>query len=305
MSDNASHVRVVDWGGELPDHAPLWRYMKLSTFLLLLEGKAFFPSVATLRRDDPLECVCDEDTVWLQNELSRDPGRYQEMCAWLDGWLKKYGAGDVGSSSFYHYERNYIEMLRQLRAVWCWHNSETESAAMWSIYGGRGIAVKTDVASLKASLPAGEFLIGRIKYVKRDPKAPSFWTGWDRANDRELVLRPYLIKSAEYMHENEVRVVTFCQPRTPGWLIEDIDVQKLVKEVVVSPSVPHEEFCAIERFLKTRFADIWPKQCQLGPEIRRSILLGRQIEDERLSAEVAQFFSNRPAPAKSYYLNDL
>jgi hypothetical protein len=279
--------------------------MKLSTFVLLLEGNAFFPSVKKLRCDDPLECACDEDTPSLQYELGRDPGRYKNLCAWLDKWIEKHGAGDVGSRPLYYYEEHYIEMLRQLRAVWCWHNSQMESAAMWSIYGERGIAVKTDVASLKAALPAGDFLIARIKYLKRDPEAPSFWIGWDRSRDSQIVLRPYLIKSAEYVHESEVRVVTFCQPREPGWLIKGIDAQKLIKEVVVSRSVPHEEFCAVKRLLRTYFGKIVPANAESGPKVRRSILLGRQIEDDRLSADVAQFFSNQPTPAEPDYLNEL
>lgn len=244
--------------------------MKLSTFLLLLEGKAFFPSVKTLRRDDPLECICEEDAQWLQHELSRDYGRYQNLCAWLDEWIKKHGAGDVSSRPFFHYEEHYIEMLRQLRAVWCWHNAELESAAMWSIYGERGVALRTDVAGLNAALKTGEFLIARIKYLRRDPEAPSFWYGWDRSTDRQFVLRPYLVKSAEYAHESEVRVITHCPPRTPGWLIEDIDVSASIKEVVVSRSVPHEEFLAIERMLKKRF-DV---------PMRQSTLLGHLIEEQ-------------------------
>ncbi|MFA5057056.1 MAG: DUF2971 domain-containing protein [Opitutaceae bacterium] len=288
-------VRIVDWGGELPDNEPLWRYMKLSTFLLLLEGKAFFPSVATLRREDPLECVCDADMSWLQYELPRDLARYKKLQAWLDAWLKKHGPGHVPSRPLYHYEEHYIEMLRELRAIWCWHNSEAESAAMWSIYGERGVAVKTDVASLKAALRAGDFLIARIRYIKRDSDAPSFWTEWDRSRDRELVLRPYLIKSAEYAHESEVRVVTFCPPRTSGWLISDIDVSALIKGVVVSRSVPHEEFCSIERLLKTR----------TGAPMRRSTLLGHLIEEQQTHAIAAGYFSNQPARVEPDYLHEL
>jgi hypothetical protein len=38
----AMSVRVEHWAGDLKD-APLWRYMKLSTFLLSLEGKGILP----------------------------------------------------------------------------------------------------------------------------------------------------------------------------------------------------------------------------------------------------------------------
>jgi hypothetical protein len=302
-------VRIEHWGDEpnreLKDDTPLWRYMKLSTLLLLLDGKAFFPSVATLQNGDCLECICDPDTAWLQNELSGDPTRYRMLRASIDEWLKKHGPGGVPSRPMYHYEEHYVEILRQQRAVWCWHNSEMESAAMWRIYGERGIAVKTDVASLKAALPTGEFLIARIKYLMRDPQAPSFWHGWDRTNDPQLVLRPFLIKSAEYAHESEVRVVAFCQPRVPGWVIEGIDAKKLIKEVVVSRFLPHDEFCAIERSLRMRFGEIFPPDAGFGPRLRRSILLGGQIEDDQLHAFVAQHFSNQPPPIGSDYIDQL
>ena len=303
--NEAPHVRVADWGGELAGDTPLWRYMKLSTFLLLLEGKAFFPSVATLRKSDCLECICDPLTASLQYELSKDPARYETLCASIDEWLRRHGPGDVPPRQMYHYEEHYVGILRQLRAAWCWHNSEMESAAMWPIYGERGIAVKTDIASLKAALPSGEFLIARVKYLKRDPEAPTFWHGWDRTNDPQLVLRPFLVKSAEYAHENEVRVVTFCPMRTPGWVIEGIDVRALVKEVVVSPSVPHEEFLAIELSLRTRFGEIFPPGPGFRRKLRRSILLGQQIESDELHSIAAQYYSNRSASGASNYVDEL
>ncbi len=305
MPDEAARVNVVSWGGDLPDETPLWRYMKLSTFLLLLEGKAFFPSVATLQKGDPLECVCDPATGWLQSRLSGDQVRYASLQASIDERLKKHGAIGVPSGPSYYYEMHYIEMLREERAVWCWHNSETESAAMWSIYGERGIAVKTDVASLTAALTPGHFLIARIKYLRREPGAPSFWHGWDRTDDPQLVLRPYLIKSQEYAHEKEVRVATFCPMRKAGWLIENIDVKKLIKEVVVSPTVPHEEFLAIELSLRARFGAVFPAGTGFRRKLRRSILLGDRIERDELHAIVAGYFSNERDSGIPDYLNEL
>lgn len=177
---------------------------------------------------------------------------------------------------------------------------------MWSLYAKAGVVVKTDVASLKAALPVSQdFLITRVRYVTRDPENPSWWIGWDRLNDPQLVLRPFLVKSSEYKHEHEVRVTAFCEPRTAGWLFEDINVQNLIKEIVVSPSVPHGEFCAIERYLRMRFDQIFPANVAPQPKIRQSVLRGHLIEDERLSAEVAQFFSNTTALGEPNYLNEL
>ena len=65
----------------------LWRYMKLSTFLLLLDGKAWLPSIATLQSTDPLEgCLGDDDHVKLWSELERQGLRVQTQ-NWLHGTL--------------------------------------------------------------------------------------------------------------------------------------------------------------------------------------------------------------------------
>jgi len=76
MSDNASHVRVVDWGGELPDNTPLWRYMKLSTFLLLLEGQneAISPTTPIVRRSSLLGKIRDDEETdaMLRNYRKRE-----------------------------------------------------------------------------------------------------------------------------------------------------------------------------------------------------------------------------------------
>jgi hypothetical protein len=66
--------------------------MKLSTFFMPLEGKAFFPSVATLQKGDPLEGDLIPDPPWLMTRLS-------EVCggniAPLDEWLEQK-ADDLG-----------------------------------------------------------------------------------------------------------------------------------------------------------------------------------------------------------------
>jgi len=69
--------------------------------------------------------------------------------------------------------------------------------------------------------------------------------------------------------------------------------------------VPHEDFCAIRNLLQTRFGKIFPVESISGIKIRRSILLGHQIEDDQWHAEVAQFFPSRPALGEPPYLNEL
>src|SRR5713101_2020700 len=62
----------------------LWRYMKVSTFLVLLEGTAFFPSVATLKGVDPLEGHLHPDPEWLVGKLQDlSKSKFHELTDWL------------------------------------------------------------------------------------------------------------------------------------------------------------------------------------------------------------------------------
>ena len=70
----------------LAESQRLWRYMKLSTLLLLLEGTAFLPSVATLRSGDAFEGISSVDAPWMFSALRKVHGR-EEMDR-LHLWLK-------------------------------------------------------------------------------------------------------------------------------------------------------------------------------------------------------------------------
>ena len=50
-------IRTIPSTEELPEDADLWRYMRLSTFLMLLRGKAYVPTIAELRHGDPPEAT--------------------------------------------------------------------------------------------------------------------------------------------------------------------------------------------------------------------------------------------------------
>ena len=72
----------VDILGDLPsNHTPIWHYMKFSTLLLLLEGKAYFPSVAKLSATDPLEGQLRISPIALGGQLSRlaEPGHSNHL----------------------------------------------------------------------------------------------------------------------------------------------------------------------------------------------------------------------------------
>ncbi len=261
---------------ESDEQLRLWRYMKLSTLFLLLEGNAFFPSVATLRHGDPLEGDLHPDPIWLMSKLDALLGKDVEaLKEWLrpkaEEWQRRI---EERSSDDPRFEPElfgslYVRELSKRRAVWCWFNSNGESAAMWSIYGHNGVAIRTTLGALRKALPVGsDFQIAQIRYADRDVNAPNRFNP-ESSGDDPRIHRPHLVKSSEYEFEQEVRVVTSCPGSERGALVSEIKVNALVHEIVFSPLLPHEEADALGQQVKKHE---WTEM----PEIRRSALLGER-----------------------------
>ncbi len=239
----------------------LWRYMKLSTFLLLLDGKAWLPSIATLQSMDALEGrlgVDFHENLWA--ELGRQgKGLREQTEKWLheslDPSMQRMlglnpGHRDLGSRVL---GNAYAEILARRRVAWCWFKSDLESAGMWSIYGNRGIAVCTSPEQLDQSFPAGkERTIESMIYVDRRPCPDNSLQRLIHERP-EAILRPYFLKAAEYEHENEVRLVAHCPEGAAGILVKDIKAENLINEIVISPLLPLDESEALKGFLTDRF----------------------------------------------------
>lgn len=256
----------------------LWRYMKLSTFLLLLDGKAWLPSIATLQSMDPLEGRLGDnfhENLWA--ELHRQ-GLREETEKWLHESLDPSMQRMLGlNPGHYHLTSRvlgsaYAEILARRRVAWCWFKSDLESAGMWSIYGNRGIAVTTSPEQLNQSFPAGkERTIENMIYVDRRPCADNSLQRLIHERP-EAILRPYFIKAAEYEHEGEVRLVAHCPVGAAGILVKDIEVENLINEIVISPLLPLDESEAIKDFLTARAPHFKDK-------IKQSDLNGKNTPD--------------------------
>ena len=157
-----SHIQVLGSLAEPNQNPMLFRYMKRSTLLVLLEGKAFFPSVSSLCKGDPFEGKLFCEDAWLMTELSALRGQDTEgkLDRWLlehaSGWEKKSIESPESSASFRSQllSQIYARELKERRAAWCWFQDDLESAAMWSVYGHKGVAVRTNLNALKSALPS-------------------------------------------------------------------------------------------------------------------------------------------------------
>src|ERR1039458_3841053 len=102
-----------------PPEAQLWRFMVLAKLVTTLDRQAlYFPVLASL--NDELEGA---------PRLPTGATDWQRLAAW-DAW----------------------RYVRSVVFVSCWHSSLGESAAMWALYGNRGLAIRTTFGLLCQAL---------------------------------------------------------------------------------------------------------------------------------------------------------
>ncbi|MCF7788895.1 MAG: hypothetical protein K9N47_22410 [Prosthecobacter sp.] len=122
-----NHVELLVEPTDLTSNISLFRYMQLSTLLLLLEGRAFFPSVANLNKGDPFEgnLFCEPARLIRQFDTAKRDHKLQK---WLlkraKDWERKQLQSLNGDARLNSKIRAdiYTRELKQRRAAWCWFN---------------------------------------------------------------------------------------------------------------------------------------------------------------------------------------
>lgn len=143
------------------------------------------------------------------------------------------------------------KMLRRTVYVSCWHANESESEAMWKLYGqtGGSIAVQTTIGHLESvgpSSPAdGASGIYGVRYHDLS-KLPI------PEQDAYNFLARYAYKRPSYRHENEIRLIHHSMNHEAMSIGSDqldlnlapwgksfsVDLDSFVQKVVVSPASP-------------------------------------------------------------------
>jgi len=123
--------------------ARLWRYMDLPKLLSVLDKRAlFFPSVATLSKDDP---YAGEPT------------------------LSKLRAAESEGANALKKLRLEATVFKHLNFFNCWHMNDSESDAMWKLYmrGSDGVAIQTTVDRLMNCFAhaVDNVYMGQVQYV--------------------------------------------------------------------------------------------------------------------------------------------
>jgi len=269
----------------IDDNTKIVRYMKLSTFLLLLADRVFLPSLQCLQRgDDKLEGLVPQ-TIWR---------RYGHNIALVttafEDWLLKQSSRpkiireegkEDNSATLQFLAKVWLEQLSIRRCVWCWNLNTGQSQALWKLYGQRGAAVSTTVGAVRRAF-------GKVGPVRGIVSPVQYWIprrySGGEADDAQMMIRrgnkrfPYLYKDAGYRHENELRFVFGVHPdllSEASGIITEIDGRSLIKDIEVdlwiSPDVPRDEDVIIKRLAGDVLAGAHPP------------LYPKNLDEERLA----------------------
>lgn len=215
-----SHSELAD----VPDDTVLWRYVDLYRLLDLLQT-----SELHLTRVDQMEDRWEG--AYSSVNVAQRPAVYGKDWAMMS----------TAFPQMYAYSRTHTFLN-------CWYVGADESYAMWRLYGasGKGVAIKTNAARLKAALRGSLTILGgRVSYVDYDA------TYIPEGN----VLYPYVHKRKSFAHESEYRLISLWFPKTletnehkvavqsepdtpPPFLRESVDLNKLIEAVYISPDAP-------------------------------------------------------------------
>ena len=107
---------------KIPLDTPLWRYMRLSAFFLLLRKNiVFIPSLEKLQLDDPKEMRIRQHSVRPNLDPFFKSPEFIQARDWLDKKYHSRFGGSVETTILNSYRME--EWLRQLkirRCAWCW-----------------------------------------------------------------------------------------------------------------------------------------------------------------------------------------
>lgn len=203
----------------LDDRLPLWRFMKMRTFTRFVEAGSLYFCRADLLGDEHEGLPLEE--------------------------YVRGAANTMGPGTTFEYSWETLKQDRQGSFVSCWTLDET--LHMWEKFAPEGVAVKSDVARLKAvlnSIPERSML-GYIRYSVQHQ-------GYN-------ILRFITTKRPEFDREKEVRALVWDLTRSPqnpyphnmpNGLSYPVDVLGFVHTVIVAPHAPPNTHDEVRELLK-------------------------------------------------------
>lgn len=199
-----------------PDDTVIWRYTDLEKLVALLHSRSLY--------------LCRLD-------LLRDPWEGR----WPPAMAEIFTLGRSGVEA--EQGKDFVKWLNEMRKLFyvsCWHENSGESAAFWDQYkNSRVVAIRSTVGRLKRSTSSEmPFLLGRVQY--RNYGSTEFPAGSTNA------LRPVFLKRRSFEHEREVRILIWhahANPESDFKSIResysiDVDLAVLIDSIYISPECP-------------------------------------------------------------------
>jgi hypothetical protein len=232
----------------------------LQTLFLYLNGSVFIPSIAKLREGDPFEGEFFPHIAWFNTAFDR---HYGDEAKKIEKWILDNDCPDskrdqiegyLGGAAGFHRDR-YMEFVWKTRFAWCWFRSCRESAAMWSVYGNQGVAVKTTAGKVAKVVEAKgyKFIYGPMTYVDHRTGTSAEFNP-EQKSDFPLLLRPFFLKREEYKSEQEVRfIIAAAERERGGILLCNVNPQDWISAIRLWPKlkpVEAQSLCeTIKKFL--------------------------------------------------------
>jgi hypothetical protein len=281
----------------LVDERPIYRYMRLPAFLMLLNGEAFIPTLANLRKSDPLE----SRLPFLSFSRFSDyfsPMEDSEAKKWLLTKMPKGRAdtaraneADRPRSANRFFVETWLDELANRRCIWCWYVNGEQSMAQWKVYGSYGVAIRSCPKKIRAALqniPSSvETSAGFVHYVRALPMTVN-----SVLVDPHWIKRPYYFKERAYRHEEEVRFVMAVNPvlcdLRPGGIILELDPTELIQQVIISPEIYGSEAVSLKQMLELQFPALKQVEVIISP------LLSPDLETEDFVMARLHRKMNRP-----------
>jgi len=200
---------INDFVREPDDALVIWRFMRLPSFLSLLQTtKLFFIRLSKV--NDPYECEVPD---WAFEKLARS---------------RPLTLDDTLTTRI----RELFRLFRATQCVCCWHKGPVESAAMWSLYSDNsGLAVRTTVGRLKSALRSCTEAVSIGEVLYEDFADGSLVEMIDNPGNLEWI--PYF-KRNSFEHEREIRAFVHDKNDSDGISLT-VDLSDLVESVFLSP----------------------------------------------------------------------
>ena len=253
MPANTDHP-VVKACQPIDSGVKIWRYMDLTKLISFMETRSLhFARADTF--DDPFEGTW---TTGNKEATERLIPRILADAESIPNPQVRYTAAELQKmfQDQTHHNRQCVYMN-------CWHAGETESAAMWKLYGTAAGAVVIQSTYQKLvhalpeticmdDIPAGTVYVGMVQY--KDYTDGGDWIPGGN------VMSPFICKRKEFEHEKEVRAFTwtvegFNKKRQgsrnymPQGIRAEVEIGEIIETIRVQPAAPVWVRQTIERLI--------------------------------------------------------